>query len=458
MPVIPWRPKVIKKLRRKFILVSMLSITVVLVLLIGIINFMSYRTVVRNADGILTMLTDGGGRFRENNPAQRNTPGETNPDGTRTSRRRPAGRREDVFIRMVRSLNGEETEESPEVRYESRFFSVIISPNGDIRSTRTDRISAIDSDTAAEMGVSVNKSGRERGFVDDYRFRKSVTSDGSVLVIFYDCGRSLDNMRSFLIISIGISLICLLLVYILIAVFSKAVIRPAAEAYEKQKQFITDAGHELKTPLAIINADADVLEMELPESEDGTPNEWLGDIRKQTARLTELTGNLIYLAKTEEGTKDAFTFVEFPVSDVALQEVESYKSRAQAAGLSIESKIEDGLVMNGDQRAFRQLIGVFLDNAVKYSTDGGTIHVKLRRSGKNIGLSVTNNSKDPVSKDNLKHLFDRFYRADSSHNSATGGYGIGLSIAKSIVEAHKGKITATSSDGEKFTITAVLPS
>ena len=114
--------------------------------------------------------------------------------------------------------------------------------------------------------------------------------------------------------------------------------------------------------------------------------------------------------------------------------------------------------MNGDQRAFRQLIGVFLDNAVKYSADGGTIHVKLRRSGKNIGLSVTNNSKDPVSKDNLKHLFDRFYRTDSSHNSATGGYGIGLSIAKSIVEAHKGKITATSSDGEKFTITAVLPS
>ena len=114
--------------------------------------------------------------------------------------------------------------------------------------------------------------------------------------------------------------------------------------------------------------------------------------------------------------------------------------------------------MNGDQRAFRQLIGVFLDNAVKYSAEGGTIHVKLRHAGKNIGLSVTNTSKEPVTKENLKHLFDRFYRADSSHNSGTGGYGIGLSIAKSIVEAHKGKITATSADGEKFTITAVLPS
>lgn len=458
MPVIPWRPKVIKKLRRKFILVSMLSVTVVLVLLIGIINFMSYRTVVRNADGILTMLTDGGGRFRDNTPGVRQGGDGTNPDGTWTGSRRPARRREDFVTRMTRILTGEDAGDSPEVRYESRFFSVIISTNGDIKSTRTDRISAIDSETAAEMGKNVNKSGKTSGFVDDYRFKKTTYPDGSVIVIFYDCGRSLGNARSFLMISTGISLICLFLVYILIAIISKAVIRPAAEAYEKQKQFITDAGHELKTPLAIINADADVLEMELPESEDGTANEWLEDIRKQTARLTELTGNLIYLAKTEEGTKEAFSFVEFPVSDVASQEVESYKARAQAAGLSIESKIEDGLVMNGDQRAFRQLIGVFLDNAVKYSADGGTIHVKLRRSGKNIGLSVTNNSKDPVSKDNLKHLFDRFYRTDSSHNSATGGYGIGLSIAKSIVEAHKGKITATSSDGEKFTITAVLPS
>ena len=443
----------IKRLRRKFILVSMLSVTVVLVLLIGIINIMSYRSVVRSADGILTMLTDGGGRFRENNQGTR----ETNPDGSRSSRT-GSRRREDFFFRMTRSINGEGREDSPEIRYESRFFSVIISTNGNITATRTDRISAIDSETAAEMGISVNKSGKERGFVGDYRFRKSTFPDGSVIVIFYDCGRSLENARSFLMISIGISLICLLLVYILIAVFSKAVIRPAAEAYEKQKQFITDAGHELKTPLAIINADADVLEMEIPEAEDGTPNEWLEDIRKQTARLTELTGSLIYLAKTEEGTKEAFTFVDFPVSDVANQEVESFKARAQAAGLTIDAKIEEGLTMNGDQRAFRQLLGVLLDNAVKYSVDGGTINVKLKKSGKNIGLSVTNISKNPVSKENLKHLFDRFYRSESSHNSETGGYGIGLSIAKSIVEAHKGKINATSSDGEKFTITAVLPS
>lgn len=448
----------IKKLRRKFILVSMLAVTMVLVLLIGGINIFNYRLVVRNADGILAMLTDGGGRFPGMNNINRAGGSETRPGGTNRTGSRRNMNRDDFFLRMARSLNGEDRENSPEVRYESRFFSVTLSSDGQIKSTRTDRISAVDSEDAAEMGKSIYKSGKETGFVGDYRFRKTVTQDGNILIIFYDCGRSLSNVRSFLFISVVVSLICLLLVYILIAIMSKAVIRPAAEAYEKQKQFITDAGHELKTPLAIINADTDVLEMELEQPEDGSGNEWLEDIRKQTARLTELTGNLIYLAKTEEGTRDAFTFVDFPVSDVTAQEAESFKGPAQAAGKNLEMKITDGLSLNGDQKAYRQLVDIFLDNAIKYSPDGGTVHIKLKNSGRYVVLSVSNSTKDPVTKENLKHVFDRFYRTDSSHNSTTGGYGIGLSIAKSIVEAHKGKITATSPDGSKFVMTAFLPS
>ncbi len=444
----------IKKLRLKFIFVSMLSVTVVLVLLIGIINLMNYRSVVSSADRILLMLTDGGGRF----PGINQRTGETNPDGTRNSNRRNPTR-DDFIRRMTRSINSEERENSPELRYESRFFSVKLSSDGTIKTTRTDRISAIDEETAAEMGRAVYRSNKVVGFNGDYRFRKTVNpKDGSTLVVFYDCGRSLGNVRSFLFISIGISLICLLLVYTLIAISSKAVIRPAAEAYEKQKRFITDAGHELKTPLAIINADADVLEMELGESEDGSGNEWLEDIRKQTAKLTDLTGSLIYLAKTEEGNRDAFTFVDFPVSDVVLQEAESFKAPAQAAGKILELKIDDGLQMNGDQKAIRQLADIFIDNAVKYAPENGKITVSLKSSGKYVELKVTNEISKPLTKDNLKHMFDRFYRADESRNSATGGHGIGLSIAKSIVDVHKGKLSAASPDEKNLVITALLPS
>ncbi len=449
----------IKKLRRKFILVSILSVTVVLVLMIGIINIINYKSVVRNADRILSMLTDGGGRFPGMNSRQGANETDTNSSRSRNgSRRMP--RNTDFFDRMARSINGENNENSPELRYESRFFSVSMATDGTIIATRTDRISAVDDETAAEMAKEIYKSGKIFGFIGDYRYRTTtLTDDGSTLVIFYDCGRSLGNARSFLIISSAISLICLILVYILIAIASKAVIRPAAEAYEKQKQFITDAGHELKTPLAIINADADVLELELgADSEEGGSNEWLDDIRKQTARLTELTGNLIYLAKTEEGSKNAFTFVDFPISDVIAQEAESFKAPAQASGKSLEVNIAEGLSFNGDQKAIRQLTGILLDNAIKYSPEGGTIKIRLKASGRNVAFSVTNRTKDKVTKENLKHMFDRFYRADSSHNSDTGGYGIGLSIARSIVEAHKGKISATTLDGSQITITAALPS
>ena len=441
----------IKNLRLKFIFVAMLSMTLVVVLLIGVINLMNYRSVVNGADRILAMLTDGGGRF----PGM----GRSTSDSTRTSRR-PSRSDSDFFRRMTRSISGEDDENSPELRYESRFFSVTLNLNGELKSTRTDRISAVDSETAAEMAKEIYSSGKVIGFSGDYRFRKTVnTKNDTILIVFYDCGRSLSNVRAFLFISIAISLICLLLVYILIAISSKAVIRPAAEAYEKQRQFITDAGHELKTPLAIINADADVLEMELDgECEEDSSNEWLTDIRKQTTRLTELTNSLIYLAKTEEGTKNAFTFMDFPVSDVIAQEAESFKGPAQAAGKNLDIKIEENLSMNGDQKAIRQLVDIFLDNAIKYSPEGGTISVKLKKSGRYIGLTVTNSTKTPVTKEQTKHMFDRFYRTDASRNSDTGGYGIGLSIAKSIVEAHKGKISANTQDGSKLTIAAVMPS
>ena len=398
------------------------------------------------------MLTDGGGRFPG---IGRNV---TDPD-LRNGRSRPS-RNDDFFRRMTRSISGEDDENSPELRYESRFFSVSMTLEGEIKATRTDRISAIDSETAADMAREIYNSGKVIGFSGDYRFRKTVNpKNDTILIIFYDCGRSLSNVRSFLFISLAISLICLLLVYILIAISSKAVIRPAAEAYEKQRQFITDAGHELKTPLAIINADADVLEMELGgDGEEESSNEWLEDIRKQTSRLTELTGSLIYLAKTEEGTKEAFTFVDFPVSDVIAQEVDSFKAPAQAQGKSLDIKIEENLSMNGDQKAIRQLVDIFLDNAIKYSPEGSAINIKLKKSGRFIGLTVTNSTKTPVTKEHTKHMFDRFYRADESRNSSTGGYGIGLSIAKSIVEVHKGKISANSQDGSKLTISAILPS
>ena len=404
----------ISRLRRKFIIISILSVTAVLAVLIGSINIFNFRNVTREADNIIDMLVEGGGAFPERLPPW--------PDAPFTD---PFGGRRDMI--------------SPELRFEARYFTIRISYDGSRIATNTGMIAAVDTSEAWELAEKVFEQGKLEGFEGDYRFRIADLGD-SILIVFYDCGRSLNNARSFLWISIFISLIGLLIVFALIAITSKAVVKPAAEAYEKQKRFITDAGHELKTPLAVINADCDVLEME------NAGNEWIADIRKQTERLTGLTGRLIYLAKTEEGSRQKMTMIDFPLSDCISEEVESFKGLARASGKTITSEIADGLSYNGDQRAIEELVSILMDNAVKYSPEGGNIEVSLHKQGSKIIFRVYNDTKEPVPADVIKHMFDRFYRADSSRNSETGGYGIGLSIAKGITGFHGGKINAASKD------------
>ena len=419
----------IGKLRRKFIIISMLSITAVLAVLIASINIFNFKEVIRDADDVLNILTVNEGAF----------PVDMNP--------MPFGEDPGGGGGGFGGFGGRDRM-SPEMRFEARFFTIAFDKSGNALAVDTGRIAAVDSAEALALAKRVYDSGKTTGFVNDYRYRRA-DKDDITLVVFYDCGRSLDNARAFLGISIGISSIGLLIVFALIAISSKAVVRPVADAYEKQKRFITDAGHELKTPLAVINADCDVIEME------NENNEWLTDIRKQTERLTELTNKLIYLAKTEEGSKNKMVKIDFPISDVVAEDVDSFNGLAIAGGKTIETDIAPDISYNGDQRSIRELVSVLMDNAIKYSPEGSTVKVSLVKNSSKILLSVANDTKEPMSKKDLDHMFDRFYRTDESRNSETGGYGIGLSIAKGITEAHGGKIYAEGND-KKIKITAEL--
>lgn len=238
---------------------------------------------------------------------------------------------------------------------------------------------------------------------------------------------------------------------ILLLLLSKRIVRPVAESYEKQKQFITDAGHELKTPLTIIGADADLAEMECGE------NQWIQDIRRQTQRLTELTQDLIYLSRMEEEGL-SLQSIDFPLSDVAEEMAHSFLPLAQNQGKRLEIAVQPMLSFRGDEKSIRQLCSILLDNALKYSPQEGELLFRLEKQGKNILLSVSNTTSQPIKKEELCHLFDRFYRTDPSRNSQTGGYGLGLSIARSIVTAHKGKIRAESPQESVLTIQVTLPS
>ena len=407
-----------KKLRLRFIALAMASLLVVLLVIIGAINVMNYRHVVQRADETLALLAENGGTF--------GLPDMQPPD-------KPEG--EDAQQHNGKfPMNGHK-DLSAETPYEARYFSVLFDADGKEQSVDTGRIAAVDSLTAVQYAQEIYESGKTKGFFDDYRYTV-VSEDGCTRVIFLDCGRSLETFRTFLLASGGVSLLGFISVGALIVAFSGQIVRPVAESYEKQKRFITDAGHEIKTPLAIINADAEVLEMDL-----GEDNEWLQDIQKQTQRLAGLTNDLVYLSRMEEQQSDA-AHVEFPVSDVVSEQAQSFRALAKTQGKTFTENIAPMLTLCGDEKAVRQLTSILLDNAVKYAE--GDITVRLYESGKRVCFETENPWNHGLSTAELSRLFDRFYRGDSARTNTEGrsGYGLGLSIAKAIAEKNQAQITA----------------
>lgn len=405
----------IRKLRRKLVAVAMLSLFIVLLIIIGTVNILNYTRMVDDAQRTIAILKENDGSFPR-------------PDMSPEHDK-------DIFKGM-----------SPEAPYESRYFSVLMDADGNVSTIDIGKIAGTGTDEAAEYAKKVLDSGKTSGFMGQYRFAVK-DKDGGTLLIFLYCGRGLANFRSVLFVSVGISLVGMLAVFLLLVFFSGRIVKPVSESYEKQKRFITDAGHEIKTPLTIIDADAELVELECGESE------WLDDIKKQTKRLTALTNDLIYLARMEEGQKNAVR-IEFPLSDVVDETAESFRARAINENKQLEINIQPGLAYIGDEKAVRQLVSILVDNAVKYADSEGKIKVSLTNAA-GIKLEVYNTCEH-ISKDSVKHLFDRFYRAEQSHNSQTGGYGIGLSVAKAVVEAHRGKISAYTADEKSLRITVLL--
>jgi len=411
----------IRKLRIKLIFASMLSLLLVFFVIFSIVGGLSYRRIVTDADSILTILAENGGRF----PMKELPESAPAPD----------------------MLPDENRRFSAELPYESRYFSVSLTAGGHIASVNTGKIAAVDTATAIEYAQSVLDSGRSQGFMEDYRYAIYASGEGSLL-IFLDRGREMISFRAFLLNCVGVSAAGLLAVLLLLIFLSARIVKPFSGNYEKQRQFITDAGHELKTPLTIIDADAEVLEMDIGE------NEWLRDIQSQTKRLAQLTNSLIQLSRMEE--RPQTQKIEFSISDLAEETLESFQALAKAENKHLSGHIQPMLSLTGDETSIRQLLSILMDNAIKYSDGGGKIELTLEKQKNSIRLGVFNTAES-VSRESLPRLFDRFYRADQSRNSRTGGYGLGLSIAAAIVAAHRGKIAAATQDEKSLLITAVFP-
>lgn len=397
----------IHKLQQKFILITMGSVTVVMLILGISINVFNFISVNSDMTRMLEMIYENQGSVP--NFIEKNGPKE---------------RHNDHF-----------TMETP---FSTRYFVLKYDSKGNIASANMKNIAAVtEADTDIYLKIA-QTTGEGFGFTGYYKYYVVKNGDDRYMAIFLNCYDELHSVQTTVAITVIVIAICIFLIFFLVMFFSKRAISPTIKTIEKQKQFITDAGHELKTPITVIQTSLKVLEM------DTGNNKWIDKIQGQVDKLSKLVNDLVTLSRMDE-EKPPLQFKKFDISSAVSEVSESFRAYALEQGHELFLEIEQESYYYGDEAAIRQLTSILIDNAVKYSDSGSEISVRLFREKRSLVLQ-TENKCSSLDITDTERLFDRFYRADKSRNSQTGGFGIGLSVAKSIVEAHGGTVEATSKE------------
>ena len=402
----------IKDLQKKFILVAMLAIIIVTGSLFGLIIAENYSNTTRQMDALLDLITNNNGVVPEYRP------------------------RDDALADVV----------TKETQFSTRYFIIRTNDAGEIVETDMRSIAAIGQEEASHMLKEVFNQHKDRVYYKNYRY-KIEKKDNGKWIAFLDCTLQLNAIKSLINQSLIIIFVGMIVIFILVSIYSKRALAPVIENIEKQKQFITNAGHELKTPVAVIMANADVMEMTSTEN-----LEWIRSIKKQASRLDVLIKSLLSLCSIQ-GKENKMNYTSFSIKQVIEEEIVEFKAIAKDKEIEYNPKVD--IKMYADINSIKQLVTILLDNALKYTPENGEIKIITEKQGKNVKMQFMNDCEDPY-KVNTTKMFDRFYRGDLSRSKAKEGYGIGLSIAQSIVEAHKGKIYARILKGKMICFTIII--
>lgn len=407
----------IKTLQKKFILSAMLAITILLTILLGAINIGNACVSRRQNEQMVRLLLD-------EETMMHPMPRDNKPKG---------------FWAAPMDENS---------RMSALYFTVRIDENRNTVKIDTSRIASVSEEEAIEICRSVIDEGLDEGKIQNFHFKTAVNErDNSKVFLFLDTTVQLRNTLYVLFFSLIAGLVCWAAMLLLVILLSKKAIRPIAENLAKQKQFVTDAGHELKTPLAIILANTEAMELYQGESK------WSKNIREQTVRLNGLMQNLLTLAKADE-SRDMMQTGTVSFSAAVAEALQMFREPMKLKELSLCSQIDPDITMTADKEQIGRLLSILIDNAVKYSVQKGTIDISLERHSKSIVFRIENICEKLPDCEPEK-LFDRFYRADAARTQKNGGCGIGLSAARTIAEMYKGTIKATYQQPEKiiFTVT-----
>lgn len=395
----------------------MISIIVVLMAIIGTITLINYNKTVDNIDKVLTVLVDNDGKFNGldfGDDNLKNTDGNNNKDNL--------NHQKDY---------GEFTKETP---YWTRFFSVKFTNSNPDPAVDTSMIASVSKEEAIDMAKKTIDSNSMIGFYGAYRYKVKIADDFK-LVVFVDCTKEMRSIRYFVFTGTWISLVGIIAVFIIVFIFSKIVFNPVKRTYDKQKRFVTNAAHELKTPLTIISANNELIDAEY-NSLDETQA-----IDKQVKKLTIMINNLTLLSKLDEEDKNVDLKEKVDLTKLSNDLIEPFKVIFESRNIKFNFFVDDNCYIKGNTNLISQLLSLLIDNANKYALT--YIDFEVRIVGKGVELKTSNDADIDEKNPNL--LLERFYRNDKARGKIEGS-GIGLSVVNEIVKLHKGTIKLNASN------------
>ena len=421
----------IKKLQKRFIRIAVISLTVAMVLVVGIVNIANWIAVRNELSNTLALLAES----------------ETLPmTEVRAEEDASSGNAEEQ-VQQPRPFNP-----SRHVRNlisESSWLSGVLTEDGQVKRVLMDRAENLSEEDARTLIAEAFAEGRTEGMIRDYLYRVRETWGGTRKVVMLNCETRLTAVRTIVLISAIACAGGILLAWLLVTLASRKAVEPTIRNMEQQKQFITDASHELKTPLTVIATNMELMEMEA----EGNP--WVSSTRKQTATLRKLVDELVYLSRMEE----EYPALEMETLNPGLlleETAEPFAAMAEYNGWEMTVAAEKDLSIRGDRASVQRLMSTLCDNALKYAS-GGPIRAEVRSEGKHVVFRVSNPVEEPLTKQQCEQMFNRFYRLDPSRSKEKkSGFGIGLSIAAAIMEKHGGKISAAM-DGNRMVLTCLFP-
>ncbi len=399
----------IKALQKKFIITAMTAITVLLIVLLGGINIFNISSVSKQNKITLDFITSDTNPFEHKRPDEFKIP----KDDRKFDFKPPEEDRQQSAV----------------------YFKISVDGCGKIINTDVSRIPSVTQTQAQQIYNTISDN---EGKTGNFLYKTKFLPDNlGKEVFFLSTSEQNYSVVRVALLSLGAGIVCWGLMLLIIVLLSRKAIRPIAENLEKQKQFVTDAGHEIKTPLAIITANTEALELHNGE------NKWTVNIKNQALRLNGLMQNLLLLAKAN-GNETQIKKEDTSLSEIVIRTAEAFNESAKQRNLSFDADIESNIIIKADKEQITSLISILIDNSVKYASLNSIVEIRLKKD-KNIILTVKNKC-DSLPDCPPENLFERFYRGDSARTQKSGGYGIGLSAAKAIAELHGGNITANYSD------------